>query len=202
MTATTIAAPVAVGGMNYRKAFTLLTIYVILLAAVTVILFPVFWMMSSSLKPQTELFARDLTLLPIDWTLENYRNVWLQTDFPLYFWNSFKVAALSTFFAVIVSMYAAYAIARIRFRGRQSFGLLLLVTLVWFLRNIGKKKARKPAGDTAHANGSPGETGPAGFQLLEQKLVQLERLSRLKDQGALTEDEFQRHKQQVLGNAG
>jgi hypothetical protein len=81
-------------------------------------------------------------------------------------------------------------------------GLLLLVTLVWFLRNIGKKKGRKPAGDPVRANGSTGETGPAGFLLLEQKLVQLERLSKLKDQGALTEDEFQRHKQQVLGNAG
>lgn len=124
----TVSPALPIMQLNYRRAFILLTTYVVLLAAVTVILFPVFWMASSSLKPSTELFARNLTLLPIDWTLENYRNVWEQTSFPLYFWNSFKVAAISTLCAVIVSMYAAYAIARIRFRGRYAFGMLLLIT--------------------------------------------------------------------------
>ncbi len=114
--------------LNYRRAFVLLTTYVLLLFAVTVILFPVFWMASSSLKPDRELFSRNLTMLPIEWSLQNYRNVWLKTDFPRYFWNSFTVAALSTIFSVVVSMYAAYALARIRFAGRYAYGLLLLVT--------------------------------------------------------------------------
>jgi ABC-type glycerol-3-phosphate transport system permease component len=114
--------------LNYRRAFILLTTYVLLLLAVTIILFPVFWMASSSLKPDRELFSRDMTMLPVSWSLENYRNVWLKTPFPVYFWNSFKVAALSTVFSVIVSMYAAYALARIKFPGRYAYGLLLLVT--------------------------------------------------------------------------
>ncbi len=120
--------PKALPRLNYRKAFVLLVTYAVLAIAVMVILFPVFWMVSSSLKPQPELFARNLTLLPIEWTMENYRNVWEGTSFPLYFWNSFKVAAISTVFAVIVSMYAAYAIARIRFAGRYAFGMMLLIT--------------------------------------------------------------------------
>ena len=74
----------------------LLDLWLLLVAVVAIILFPVFWMVSSSLKPASELFARNMTLLPVDWTLENYRNVWLNTDFPAYFWNSFKVAAIST----------------------------------------------------------------------------------------------------------
>jgi ABC-type glycerol-3-phosphate transport system permease component len=123
-----VRAPVLLPRMTYSRAFILLATYATLLFAVTIILFPIFWMASSSLKPQPELFARDMTLLPIDWTLENYLNVWNGTACPLYFWNSFKVAAISTFFAVIVSMYAAYAIARIRFVGRYAFGLLLLAT--------------------------------------------------------------------------
>ncbi|MFI5011511.1 MAG: carbohydrate ABC transporter permease [Hyphomicrobiales bacterium] len=114
--------------MNYRRSFALLTVYVLLLAAVTVVLFPVFWMASSSLKPSSELFARNMTMLPVDWTFENYRNVWQRTSFPAYFWNSFKVASLSTLFSVIISMYAAYAMARIRFVGRYAYGLMLLVT--------------------------------------------------------------------------
>ena len=113
---------------NYRNAFILLLIYSALALAVTLILFPIFWMVSSSLKPADELFARNLTMLPVKWTLENYRNVWQGTNFPTYFWNSFKVAALSTIFSVCIAMYAAYAIARIQFPGRYAYGLVLLVT--------------------------------------------------------------------------
>ncbi len=147
-TASAIAAPFPLAKLDYRKAFGLLVTYVLILAALTVILFPVFWMASSSLKPDTELFARDQTMLPINWTLQNYRNIWLNTDFPAYFINSFKVAAISTFFSVFVSMYAAYALARIKFSGRYAYGLLLLVTQMFphimlviplfiIIRNIG-----------------------------------------------------------------
>lgn len=114
--------------IRFRRLWTLSIVYMLLLVAVTVILFPVFWMFSSSFKGSTELFAFNMTLLPIDWTLENYRNVWNNTPFPSYFWNSFKVAAMSTVLSVVISMYAAYALARIRFRGRGAFGLLMLVT--------------------------------------------------------------------------
>jgi multiple sugar transport system permease protein len=114
--------------LTYRSVFAVLVVYGLLIIAVTVILFPVFWMASSSLKPSSEMFARNLTMLPINWTLENYRNVWEGTSFPTYFWNSFKVAAISTAISVVISMYAAYAIARIHFPGRHAYGLLLLIT--------------------------------------------------------------------------
>ena len=127
-TTSSASVPVPLLKLNYRRAFVLLVVYVLLLAAATVVLFPVFWMASSSLKPATELFARDQTMLPIKWSLENYVNVWQNTAFPTYFWNSFKVSVMSTFFSVVISMYAAYAIARIKFVGRYAYGLLLLVT--------------------------------------------------------------------------
>lgn len=114
--------------LDFRAPLAAIAVYAVLMLLVMVVLFPIFWMASSSFKPQGELFARDLTLLPVVWTLENFLNVWQQTPFPTYFWNSFKVAALSTVASVVISMYAAYALARIRFPGRYAFGLLLLVT--------------------------------------------------------------------------
>jgi ABC-type glycerol-3-phosphate transport system permease component len=123
-----LSRPFTLPRIGYRGAFLLLLTYAAVALALIFLLFPVFWMLSSSFKPQTEMFARNMTMLPIRWTLQNYLNVWDNTPFPLYFWNSFKVASLSTFFAVVVSMYAAYAIARIRFRGRGAFGVLLLAT--------------------------------------------------------------------------
>lgn len=126
--AVTIVEPIAELRRRYRRSLVALLIYGALVVAAMVALFPVFWMASSSLKPATELFARDMTLLPVNWTLENYLNVWNNTSFPRYFWNSFVVAGLSTILSVIVSMYAAYALARIRFFGRNAFGMLMLVT--------------------------------------------------------------------------
>jgi len=102
--------------------------YATLCIAVCVILFPVFWMFSSSFKGQTELFARDMTLLPVQWTWENYKNVWFNTPFPRYFWNSFYIATITTIITVTFAIYAAYAIARIKFRGRFLIGMVLLVT--------------------------------------------------------------------------
>lgn len=115
-------------GWNYRRGVTLLLAYFGLLLAVVFILFPLFWMFSSSFKGQTELFARDQTFLPQVWTLENYINVWYNTAFPLYFWNSFYIAAVTTVCTVALSIYASYAIARLNFRGRGAFGMLLLIT--------------------------------------------------------------------------
>jgi ABC-type glycerol-3-phosphate transport system permease component len=126
--ASTSEVPLSLPRMNYRRAFSLLITYSVLVVAVMIIVFPVFWMASSSLKPATELFARNMTLLPVNWSLENYANVWLETPFPSFFWNSFKVATISTICAVVVSVYAAYALARVRFRGRYLYGMLLLIT--------------------------------------------------------------------------
>ena len=96
--------------------------------ALAVILFPIFWMFMSSFKGQTELFARDMTLTPVVWTWENYYNVWFKTPFPRYFWNSFYIASVTTAITVGFAIYAAYAIARIRFRGRFLIGIVLLST--------------------------------------------------------------------------
>lgn len=114
--------------MGRRRTLLPLLTYAAVGLAICVLLFPVAWMLSSSLKSRSELFAREITLLPVHWTLENYRAVWQGTAFPLYFWNSFKVAALSTLLAVVLSLYAAYAVARLPFRGRSLFGLVLLAT--------------------------------------------------------------------------
>lgn len=104
-----------------------LGLFALLSVLAVLVLFPILWMASSSFKPQSELFARDMTLLPVNWSLESYVAVWQGTNFPSYFWNSFKIAVASTFLSVAIGMYAAYAIARIEFRGRYAFGMLLLI---------------------------------------------------------------------------
>ena len=105
-----------------------LGVYALLIIAIVVLVFPVFWMVSTSLKTPNEMFARNVTMLPKHLTFQNYINVWTQTAFPTYFLNSFKVATISTALALVFSMYAAYAMARIDFPGKNLFGIALLVT--------------------------------------------------------------------------
>jgi len=132
MTQSTIAlaTPIARSTSSRTLPRTLgwLLVYVALIFAVVILVFPVFWMVSTSFKTPNEMFARNITLLPSHFTIQNYINVWTQTAFPTFFWNSFKVATISTLLALVVSMYAAYAMARIDFPGRGIFAMALLVT--------------------------------------------------------------------------
>lgn len=75
--------------------------------------------------------------------------------------------------------------------------VLLLVTLFYFLRRMGK---RKPAGANSTVQDAvSGGSGPIVFTSFEDKLQHLERLGMLKEKGLLSEDEFLMEKQRVLG---
>lgn len=121
-------SPAPTNAVSSGKVIRVTIAYIVLLLAMTIILFPLIWMFLSSFKSQSELFARDMTLLPNVWTWENYVNVWFNTPFPRYFLNSFYVAGITTVVTVVISIYAAYAIARLEFRGRRAFGAMLLIT--------------------------------------------------------------------------
>jgi septal ring factor EnvC (AmiA/AmiB activator) len=77
-------------------------------------------------------------------------------------------------------------------------GFLLLVTLVWFVRNLGRKKSKNTVSSTPQG-GNNLAAGTSGIRNVESKLEQLERLSKLREKGILTEEEFNTQKQQVLG---
>jgi ABC-type multidrug transport system fused ATPase/permease subunit len=74
-------------------------------------------------------------------------------------------------------------------------GFLLLVTLIWFVRYLGRKK---PVASIKPVTPS-GNSQPAALRTIESKLEQLERLSNLRDKGVLSEEEFNNQKQQILG---
>ena len=75
--------------------------------------------------------------------------------------------------------------------------VLLLVTLFYFLKRMGKKK-NSPSADTSNESGQP-SSGTINFGTFEDKLQHLERLGALKEKGLLSEAEFLLEKQRVLG---
>lgn len=93
-------------------------------------LFPFFWMISSSLKNSVEAFATPPTLLPKAPTLENYRHVFETLDMPRLFLNSIVVSVTVVFIQITTSALAGYAFARLHFRGKNAIFMIYLATMM------------------------------------------------------------------------
>jgi multiple sugar transport system permease protein len=82
-------------------------------------LLPVVWILSLSFKPVTETSAGSPQFLPKTWTLQNYRDILADGDFTRALINSFGIALIATLLSVIFATLAAYAIARLEFKGKR-----------------------------------------------------------------------------------
>ncbi|MEM7734601.1 MAG: carbohydrate ABC transporter permease [Deinococcota bacterium] len=90
------------------------------------IFFPLFWMLSTSFKPQGELFERLPSLLPRNFTLANYSKALTRGSLPRYLLNSFVAAGGSALFTTITACYAAFSFAKYRYWGRAPLMYLLI----------------------------------------------------------------------------
>jgi len=92
------------------------------------ILFPLYWMLSTSLKYESEVFRLPPTLIPDIITTENFVFAWTETSMPTYFMNS-GLYVLGTLFVVLFcACLASYSISRFKFKGKAVFLLLVLLT--------------------------------------------------------------------------
>jgi len=88
------------------------------------LLFPFYWMVLTSIKPNEELIS--VTANPF-WvsrpTLAHLQYLLFSTSYPRWFWNTMAVASAATALSVSVSFLAAFALARLRFRGAEGVSL-------------------------------------------------------------------------------
>ncbi|SFZ86356.1 multiple sugar transport system permease protein [Devosia enhydra] len=99
--------------------------YIALGGAVLLILFPVYWMLITSLKLPREIY-RMPSLWPQVFTLENYRILLQDKEFLLPIRNSMIVAFAVTIISVLISSFAAYSMVRFRYRFKGLIGRLIL----------------------------------------------------------------------------
>lgn len=97
-------------------------------AASLLFVFPVFIMLMTSLKPQTEIF--NMEIFPKAATIENFRTIFTEKSFERNILNSLFVATLATFLSLILQSTSAYALSRLRFRGRNQVFLLIISTMM------------------------------------------------------------------------
>ncbi len=106
-------------------------LHVVLLLAGLVMVAPFLWMVLTSFKPLPQLLQEPLSILPKPWTWSNWPDAWNALPFGRAYWNSIYITALSVAGTLFTTSLAAYAFARIPFRGsRALFWVFLAMQMV------------------------------------------------------------------------
>lgn len=93
-------------------------------------LFPTWWMVTTSVRPISQVFAFPPSLLPRDASWQPYRDALTLQPFAQQYWNSMYIAILVTIGTIVVSSMAGYAFARIRFPGANALFVVVLLGLL------------------------------------------------------------------------
>lgn len=104
--------------------------YLIGLAATVFSVFPFLWMLTTSLKPQNEIYKFPPEWLPSKVTLDSFRRVWESMPFDRYVLNTFIVTAVILAGTLVFASIAAYSFARLRYPGRDKLFFLLLASMM------------------------------------------------------------------------
>ena len=104
---------------------------IVLISIIAVIfIIPLIYMVSTSLKPKSEVLQNTLSLIGSRVTTENYERAWNAFPFARYMFNSIFVGLVTTALTVFTSAMAAYAFARLKFKGRDKVFFVYLSTLM------------------------------------------------------------------------
>ena len=118
-------------GVRRSPLYTILKalLYVVLIALALFTLIPFVWMISSSLKLDREVFSYPIKWIPETFHWENYRLIWTKVPLLTYFKNTAIIAILVTFIQTLTSSFAAYAFAKLNFRGRNVLFICYVATI-------------------------------------------------------------------------
>ena len=101
------------------RVIRLILIYTFLIVLAFVMVFPFYWMLNSSLKTIDEYYAATPTFWPKEIVFSNYSNAWAAANFGRYMINTVIVGVISTALSMLVTVLAAFAFAKLEFKGRD-----------------------------------------------------------------------------------
>ena len=104
------------------------TKYVIIIVSLTIVCFPLYWLIISAFKLEQDYLAFPPILLPLRYTLNSFSEIFTRDKISVYFFNSMLIGIVTTLFVILVGSMAAFALVRgpIQRRAKNAFG-------VWFL---------------------------------------------------------------------
>lgn len=117
-------------GMEFLESLPrrFVTLYVPLIVFVFLLLFPFYWMVVTSIKPDAELLSQQGNpFWVIEPTLTHFKKLIFDTPYLDWMWNTTIVSVVATFMSLTASVFAAYAIERLRFYGSRQVGLCVFL---------------------------------------------------------------------------
>ncbi|EOL44648.1 carbohydrate ABC transporter permease [Enterococcus phoeniculicola] len=132
-----------------EKIVSQIATYVVLILCSVFSFFPFLWMLSTSLKPDTEIYSTTPSFWSSNFSLTNFREVLQESDFLIFFKNSFFVSLVTTFIGLVIAVLAGYALSRfgryksIKFAGisltvsQMVPGVLLLIPIYMIFKGMG-----------------------------------------------------------------
>lgn len=110
---------------NLKLVFT----YIFIIFMILLVFFPIAWIFSSSLNPGDSLFSSSFIPEKITWS--HYTELFQETDFFIWYWNSIKVGTFTSLLTILLVSFTAYSFSRLDFIGRKQ-GLMGLLVLQMF----------------------------------------------------------------------
>ena len=107
--------------VSLKRGILQLLLYFVVLDVCVITLYPYFAMLCTALKSRAEIFSVNGTILPVNALWSNFIDIWSRAPMARYLLNSVLVAGGSTIIAMLCGIPAAYALARMKFRGQTVF---------------------------------------------------------------------------------
>ena len=104
-------------------------LYVFLIVMAAIMLLPFLWMLSASLKQDRDVFTFPIKWIPENPEWANYSRIWTQIPLLTYILNTVKLTIIVTLLQLFTSSFAAYAFAKLRFKGRNALFLGYVATI-------------------------------------------------------------------------
>lgn len=119
--------------MFQRKLLKRAGLYTLMVLAALFFIFPIIWMISGSLKVESQLYAnldKFSTFLPTPFTLENYAKLFKNTPFLLFLFNSILITGSTIVGSLLVNSLAGYALARLKFPLRNLINSIIIALII------------------------------------------------------------------------
>jgi len=103
--------------------------YIFLILITFITLLPLIWMLSASLKLETQVFTVPIKWIPENPQWSNYLKMWKRIPLALFTYNSIKLTVIITFIQLLTSSFAAYGFSKCKFRGRNTLFMCYIITI-------------------------------------------------------------------------
>ena len=114
---------------NTKSKIFKVVLYIVLTAMALIMLVPFVWMLSASFKLDKDVFIFPIQWIPTNPRWQNYLDIWTRIPLGKFVLNTVKLTLIVTFLQLLTSSFAAYAFAKLSFKGKELLFMAYIATI-------------------------------------------------------------------------